>query len=247
VSIGKLAAARAFRRPAFTLPELLVSMGVVAVLLAVALPSLGWGKRAALETGELAHQRESGRELERFITDHQERFPYFGIPGTEMAEFRYGMYGFTWYWHQSFYWGLFIETKGYRGVLSCSGPASDWPVRASYGDGGPIHSMDYLSKTAFASPRYWARGGPQDVRDHQPQRASIVAFPSQKGLLLRLSLAMEQPKTTDESRRWLVFFADGHGSVYRFPQLTPGVPHLPWGEHWPVMQTEDGLLGRDIQ
>src|SRR5687767_627714 len=64
------------RRPlAFTLVELLVVIGIIAVLIALLLPALGGARRAADRTTCLSNQRQLGQALVMYANQHKGFFP----------------------------------------------------------------------------------------------------------------------------------------------------------------------------
>lgn len=61
------------RRPAFTLVELLVVVGIIALLIAILLPSLQRAREQARMTSCLSNQREAGKNAATFANDHRNR------------------------------------------------------------------------------------------------------------------------------------------------------------------------------
>ena len=62
---------------AFTLAELLVVTGIVAVLAALLLPALSLGKSQAMSTTCKNHLRQMGLALQMYVNDSGNRYPYY--------------------------------------------------------------------------------------------------------------------------------------------------------------------------
>ncbi|MEM7576582.1 MAG: type II secretion system protein [Planctomycetota bacterium] len=63
------------RRPGFTLLELLVVIGIIAVLVAILLPVLGSGREAAKATVCLSNMRQLGTATTSYMLDNSRRYP----------------------------------------------------------------------------------------------------------------------------------------------------------------------------
>jgi len=68
---------RANRR-AVTLIEVLVSLSVIAILLALAVPSLSRARKSSIQTHCTANMRSAGLMISVYANDHDGRFPYAG-------------------------------------------------------------------------------------------------------------------------------------------------------------------------
>lgn len=62
-------------RRAFTLVELLVTIAVIAILVALLLPALHSAKRKAVKTQCLSNQKQVGLALQLFLDDHNDQLP----------------------------------------------------------------------------------------------------------------------------------------------------------------------------
>ncbi len=63
-------------RPAFTLLELLVSVGIIAVLISITLPALGSARESAKRVRCLANLKGVGVGLQVYLNEHQGILPY---------------------------------------------------------------------------------------------------------------------------------------------------------------------------
>lgn len=249
----------------FTIAEVFVVISMLALLAAIAVPALRETRATAIEHAELAHQREVGSMLRVYVNNHNGRFPYFGVPGTNSAPLAHPETGhedwYDWYWGQPQLWGVWLWNQGDREFarMIMSGPSTDYELEHyQYTDATGTHdersfwAEDILTHTAFANPSFWREDDPQLAEDHQPQRWNTIVHPSKKGILRRQSPERPPEETVDPvagsvNPNQLVWFTDGHGAIYRERELRPGVPlriWLPDGE--PVLTTENGLLGRDV-
>lgn len=225
-------------RKAITLVEVLVTLGVLAVLLAIVLPAIGASRRSAETVGALADQRGRGGVLAQYIVAHRDEFPTYGIPGTNRGPLFTpdGELAVDAYWSQPGCWGLFLE---WTGVVS-----GMWPRSLRDGATGAFDAPeDILTYGAYAPARFWKPGASQRETDHLPQKATSVRFASRKTFLLRGDPA----NASGRDWKYVLWFADGHGDIASEGRLRAGVPlrfWLPAGARG--LTTEDGLEGRDM-
>jgi prepilin-type N-terminal cleavage/methylation domain-containing protein len=240
-------------RAAFTLLELLVGVGVLAILLALTIPMLGEARMIAKENAVLAHQRAVTAELQRFTTDHRGWYPYYGVPGTAEAPIDYppreqnpGEFG-TFdpdglYWGQPLAWWWKLELDGYEGALARQGPEvpHDWDITSRPWN---AVALDWMMHAAFATPWFFDGERPPDIRNHQPMPEHTVAYPGAKGLLIRWNAV----RRVHDAERWnhFVHFVDGHGERLRLDEMLPAAAVPAFLDATPVLTTKDGVLGRD--
>lgn len=77
-------------RCGFTLVELLVVVSIIALLIAVLLPSLGASRRAAQASVCLSQQRQCGAALLSYAGEHGGRLMPFGVAGTGGVQWWFG-------------------------------------------------------------------------------------------------------------------------------------------------------------
>ena len=96
------------RAKAFTLVELLVVIGIIALLISILLPSLASARRAALQTACLSNLRQVGLMFQLYANDNRDRIPLgyfgpFGVTGTTtIASQQYGTVWFP-------IWGRYVS------------------------------------------------------------------------------------------------------------------------------------------
>lgn len=228
------------RQPrAFSLLELLISMGVIAVLMGITLPLLSSSNKRAHDLEMMVNQRESLLLLCTYAFEHDGEFPSFGQPNSMIAPLRWGgeTLDLTW-WEQMEYWGLALQSQGYDGWITL-GPQSTPTAfdRLSCSSCGQGRSIHLLTAAAFGDPSLFSDGESDRREWHAPQTIDNVAHPSDKGLIIHLRGLRDA--------RVEVGFADGHVERVAKQMLIAGVkcevPYSPL----PVAATRAGLLGRD--
>lgn len=236
------------RRGAFTLVELMVSIGIVSVLIGILLPALAVTKVSGHRTLLLANQRESMRVVEQYAADHDDAFPNAGDDGGVTASWVWdGKKHQLDYWAQPEYWGWYVQSLGYDGYVSM-GPDAAPGAYADREDcmscGLGVRSLHVLSPTVLAEPEQFVDGAEIDRMLTGAARLQDVSFPASKGVLTQMYF---RPKAGEEAPPWLIHFADGHGANVYERDLLPGVRlGIPFGG-LPVMTTVDGVRGRDVK
>ena len=238
--------ARRFDRMAFTLVEVLVSIGIIGLLLAILLPALAGAKRAGVNTAMLVNQRESMGIVRAYASDHDDQFPSAGDESGVTASFPWqGTTQTLSYWAQPDHWGWIIQSLGYEGYVSVGPNAAPTIFRdqedcTSCGFG--MRSIHTLSPTVLAEPEQFADGASADRLLNTAQRTTDVRHPAAKGVLMQ----MYARDVEDASSQWLIHFADGHGEYVPERRLRPGAEiGIPFGG-LPVMSTVGGVEGRDL-
>lgn len=241
------------RKRAFTVFELLVVVAVVAVLLAIAVATVGRSRRRAAEIKSLANLRVICQTFELY-TGKYSTYPWgrggWGCPPT-LAEPPWGV-SFE-IWSLDGYWPvLFHEDapwpSNYPAWLS---PGADarritdvWERPGGVGFSSSLISSYKYSNSFVAEPSTWAISSSPVARPGSI-RPDQVLFPSSKALLYDVERAyLRRPKLLDPRP---IGFADGSALLRLDKEAsmpvqnpdTPGVREL-------YRDTPDGVRGRDF-
>jgi prepilin-type N-terminal cleavage/methylation domain-containing protein/prepilin-type processing-associated H-X9-DG protein len=121
------------RRRAFTLVELLVVIGIIAVLIGILLPALGRARKASRTVVCLSNLRQMGNAWTMYLTTSKGRLPESvwhqqpnGISGAAWDEF---------IWH-GFWFGILGDFRVNSGQMLC--PEAQDPISFNLGAGGGI-------------------------------------------------------------------------------------------------------------
>ncbi|MFG0305092.1 MAG: type II secretion system protein [Phycisphaerales bacterium JB040] len=253
---------------AFSLIEMLVSISVVSVLLAVLLPGLRGARESADATVCLASQSNIARIHQLYLNDHDGSWPN-AFASTGGAEWTVGT-TFT-----SAY-SVLSQVRGWVGPLhqagrvavdleydslSCPSPLRD--LQGSLRSNpqiGPMYSYGY-APAFFTRAQLWDPD--HDERRDDPDRwrhrvaASSVAFPSAKVSMFEIAdyhgagdvIGADNAPSTQRS---VVAFADGHAARHNIAEASTPLP-FEWNELYgpttadrlPYATTVHGFLGRD--
>ena len=245
-------------RRAFTILELMVSIGVIAVLMGFLLPALSGAKKDAMELAAMAHQREVGALVRQYGFERGDTFPYFGITGTNRARLCFSPddpLGFRSrgsargegppcaerdYWDQPLYWQIHMRFLGYDTAFVGLPPE----LRAQNADKPVIlGTIDIMTFGAYAPPNYFRPGDPQREADLNVQHWVSVEHPSDKIILQRENYVRDPEGVIGEKLSW---FADGHAEAINQDDMGPAVPvRQKIFDGWPGVTTLAGLAGRD--
>lgn len=235
-------------RRGFSMIELLVTIGVIGVVMAILLPALSGGVGTARRTASLANLRTIGQLVQQYADQSADAYPWTrrgvdscGIPVQ-----------FSPIWQMSTHWPLamggVIDMAQLRGVMLSPGARrdDDTAVRPC------IEPPSYTYSNSFlADPRVWSGEGVADDSLVRAVTLGMVAYPSSKALMwdwelpyVRRELRRAGP---DLDERTPMLFADGHGAEHLPSAATEAVDN-PFVDGVPLKRlhnTRNGVRGRD--
>ncbi|HEV2293508.1 MAG TPA: prepilin-type N-terminal cleavage/methylation domain-containing protein [Tepidisphaeraceae bacterium] len=159
-----MAHANRFRRHAFTLVELLVVIGIIALLIAILLPALNKAREASKAANCLSNLRQINTAFILFAHDNKGFLPQIGSAGTGAQAFTIDGTNYNvpvrwfggWYGSPARFYAPAAMLAKYWGTASVAGCPSfevDDVMRPQY---GPV---DYAYNAIFARHKDWPLGG----------------------------------------------------------------------------------------
>lgn len=243
------------KRRGFTLVELLVVIGVVALLVGLLLPAIAGSWIRAREIASAANLRSIGQLVEVYAGRNAGRYPA-PVPGRPYPSFTPDITVTMGHWQASDYWpGLFADTNPWwenerlylaRGAERFIEPPVITLPRPSF-----VYSGSFLGQPELWSGRPIEAGRLDAMARGVTQ--SLVRYPGAKALMWDWELAhLPGPPRHDASgnllERTAVLFADQHVAPRVPAEATPGYYNQhPEASH-PIENlhnTPDGVLGRD--
>lgn len=245
------------KSPGFTLVEVLVSIGIIALLIGLLVPALGGAHDRSRELGSSVNLRSIGQIFDTYIQSSRGLYPapvpdrFYSDPNPNMGPATMS------HWQASNLWAnLFLESYPWAAheqmYLS---PGAERELSS-----GPVivttFSSYVYSESFLGSPRIWTD---EPIEDHEWERLeqsvkrSMVRYPSAKALMWDRELGwIRRPLEKDERFNLLenspMLFADGHVDT-RVPAdandgVTNWAPSAPY-PHQFLHNTRDGVFGRD--
>lgn len=226
---------------AYTLIEVILSIALIGLLIALTVPSLKGMKETALSTKVLADLRQHGSVFASYANDHKECFPCPTDPSATSTVIRAG--GRDWllpYFDCRIYWWLGLADAYYDGNLlhpSFSPPYKD-----------PAHERANpysYSISLIARPEYWnltTRAGPSQLG---ATRWSEALFPSKKIMLINDSEKYSLNNVVRFPPDAVVELAacDGSARTFRYHSLTRPVPSGEGPRGDPFVSVSHGMNG----
>lgn len=251
-----------YSKPGFTIIEMLVTVGVLAVLVGLVIPAASQIRAQARRAGALTSTKQFVSTFLAYSNDYKDVFPFllntepYSNPGIQLPTAPPTICRVDSHFTQSFMWSALLKDTYLDG--RCDGP--DFQLYSSNNTHTCWPSLLY-SCSMLASPEFWnlnTRVGPEQWR---PVRAGQVRFPSAKVILFenyaddeRVYIGAYTYLAVD--RRPIVMgLVDGSARYVRPDQFGqscfglgtwPGYPLLTTRSTLPVNFTLDGVRGRDI-
>lgn len=257
----------------FTLIEILVSIGIIAILIGILLPVLGRSKSVSSELVCVATIRNASVAFTVYCDRNDGVVPAFqpdvsaepvGVVGR--LECKSTFIEAQYFRGQNAYWTAVLLADGEeQSVIEMTCPSVNYvaaegskfrtdSVASGMGfaicEKVAIPSTYRPSDVFYAASTYWRFGAQQQFNELRVQRFANVRHPSRKALLF------ETISFHHGDRRGIavadppaapVVFADGHAAVRDFSDARPGVPNWLAGPTTiPMHGTENGILGIDF-
>ncbi len=259
-------------RPAFTLIELMVSIGIIGVLISIILPTLSGARLAASRVQAMSNARSTGQTFQTYANDNG-AYPFLAPgqagPGVEHPPFGDAVAVRWWpegvvvavspHWLLAGLWPALVAPiapwpEHYATWLS-PGRDTELPAMPFEDPNSPTpeQQISYRYSNSFlAKPSLWREGshpGPQHFAAIKP---SEVAYPSNKAMLWdgEVAYIRKAPPIVGGhyAVRTAVLFADGHADMHDPTTASaPGVnPMKSHEETMTLHDTAEGVLGRDF-
>ena len=245
---------------AFSLVELLVSIGILAILMAILLPALQSIRQRQVELKCVVHMRNASQANELYVSSNRGFVPYAGSsqsivnnPAREQIAVGgvYGLYLGHWADLMPEYWSgdLWSESMTCPDQPAYDPAAPDWPDASPSIDGFRRQPWYDLSAAFHLTPQSLARGSRLHNATAAAMPLSSVRYPSSKSLLYE-NLGFCIPKSSEslfwidagQTQRYATSVALVDGSVFRYARRNAFEPVFGVGLEY----TMDGVLGRDI-
>ena len=254
------------KKHAYSLIEVVVAVGVVGILLAIALPAVGAARRIARGLQCMSNIRSCAQAVTGYTVDSHGYFPFFADFESDPA-FENGGIGLSFLW-QSYHWPMVMGDRLGRERFSetrfCPGnPILDESIETieSWYPESYIYPSDFfLAYGCFTDPRLWRENAePSNAELYHAIASADVTFPSMKGILVELTPYHRMSGfSNDDMRRaslngenptgrFHVSFADGSTRSINQTALAPGVQPGTTAPGTPVLATKDGVHGIDLQ
>ena len=251
------------KRSAFTLVELLVSIGIIALLIGLAIPALSGARQRARDAALLSNLKQTGLAMEKYVQRYDGWLPYapegsgFSVSPADPPQAMV----FPSYWDLSSYWSsLFHEVAPWEEwfrVWTMPDPrrptdrpwAIDPASESPFSDG--ISSLQY-ARSLFARPEVWQPGPPIADRESvlRAVRMSEVRYPSAKVSLFDRELCVRVQCVDPIAVKRGMLFLDGHAAMRALSDANPPrkgrLPELSDYGALPVHDTDGGAYGRDF-
>lgn len=243
-------------RQGATLLESLLTIALIAVLVALLAPSTGRVRFRAMEDRSLANCRSHAQVLTLYATDFRDTWPYLTSPTATASVIRCQSRNEAVeakYFDAHAAWNIGLADGYYSGKFDDLSFSTPWTP-------GPATRPDYLFPCSFiADPRFFrAETEEQPPLQLRPTHTSEVAFPSAKALVVAQLDASDAPGLrTLRDVRFHLAGVDGHAVAKDRADLSPsfggdGAAAPTMSDHLGrlyagPLHTLDGIAGRDLR
>lgn len=239
---------RSWRRRGFSLIEIAVTVGVIGILLAILLPSLGGGRAVARRTVSLSNLRQVGQLVQTYCERNKDGYPWAleGVNGCGVPV------QFAPIWQMATQWPLVLhdvmDPVEVRSLSLAPGARRDELAPGSDPCG---HTPSYFySRSFLAAPEVWNGTGNADEGMIRGVRLDAVTYASSKCLMWEWELPYEHRKPRmlgpDLAEPTPMVFADGHGAGRTPAEAAAAVRNPFTRDTARLHNTPDGVRGRDF-
>ncbi len=241
-------------RKAFTIIELMVTIGIIALLAALALPALSGARIRAHELKAMSQLHALGLTLELYLQDAQNPYPYHpaGTP------YSYAPAGYPSPgnltssddpWSLSYLWPTTLHRvapweQHYQSWLGPNPQSTDSPTPWQSANDNPAYSTYRYANAFIGDPACWLTVGPARAR---PTRQHETRFPSSKAIMFDLGRNYLPTNQRPKAPR-AVLAADSSAALRQDQDATPPVNNR--ARTLPSIQiyhdTPAGIFGRDF-
>ncbi|MBL8763267.1 MAG: prepilin-type N-terminal cleavage/methylation domain-containing protein [Phycisphaerae bacterium] len=234
---------------AFTLVELLVSVLIIGILIALTLPSLRSTRNAARDARDAALIHDLLMALHAYASDFRDLAPYFGTPAAPDQPLR--LDGVTLRNASYFSQARLYQHALHPGYIASLDELLYAKPLPTPGDLSLPRTPFTLAQGPYAAPDYWiTEETPNDLSLYRPVGLNLVRFPSLKGEILSMrSASMRQTEPADLPLTVLIGMFDGSASARVWDAEVDAriIGDRPYGSApLPVSATREGLFGRDF-
>lgn len=246
-------------RRAFSIPELLVVMGVLGILVALLIPSFSKARSSARGVSTLSQCRQIGIALANYASQWKgstptiyQPLPLQYPPDSQRVEVDGVSTRGNWFNHATQYR---LSLRSYCDDSTFYAPGH----RVDYTQRLPVPDF-FLTLTLYAHPSYWNRWTQRGADQWGAQRLDSLASPSVKGLVYQMwsyglpGMPSSQQTMYFEKAPAAVLWADSSATTEQLTKLHPGEPNF-YDHSFPdrsylasgptIAQTLQGVLGRD--
>lgn len=239
------------RCTAFSLIELLISIGIIGVLIALLVPALHGVRGQAQQTITRANLRQTYMAFSSYTAYYDETYPWRPLGGDWILlnpegtlQVRPSHFGLSYYWP-----GLMMEIlpweEHYRSWLGGGARYGDAPWIPPEGVNLAWRPSSFsLSESFLARPQLWTPGATDTTENLRPVRENEVLAPASKVLLYDVEKATLRDDSDADEDVTLMVFTDGHVDDKRMSEARM-LTDRPWREPRPLHDTPGGVRGRD--
>lgn len=236
---------------AFTLIELILIIAIVALLVALLLPSLGSVRSSARDVVAMSRMRQHASVFTVYSLDWDDYSPYQVHPDATTNIFRGG--GLVWeveYFWATEFWQIGIADAYYDGAV--------YSKVFRHPDARESYISFRMTSSFLADPRYWVEAAERDTSLWRGVRVTETRFPSQKAWLVEFHPIRGIPvgvgNDANSKKGVGLAFVDGHAGRFDGTEL---ITPLQYGDgyvpYWRSrigffgMHTPKGVHGRDTR